>query len=165
MYLQRSIYAVFSNINMTGAAFKAIISHLVDMEERKNEIINDFYPEISEERARFCYLIESYLKRLEGLVTKVKVIERPTRDRIKELDYLPFVIIGSTIILEDLKSGNLCSYKVVSPYHVSKLHTDISYLSHFGKKLLLKKAGDEVSININGDENSFRIKSIRYELF
>jgi hypothetical protein len=44
---KRGIIFMHSSVELTVFAHRAILSHLVDIEERKNEIVDSFYPEPS----------------------------------------------------------------------------------------------------------------------
>lgn len=154
---------MYSSVELTPFAYRAILSHLVDIEERKDEIVDNFYPEPSVLREDFSCFLEDYLKKLEGLVKTVQIIDKPSREKLKGLNYLPYVIIGSTVELEGGKNSGADSYRIVSPYETTNSKKDLSYMSALGKALMLKKTEETIKLDINKEPCSYRIKSIRFE--
>lgn len=152
-----------SVIELTAFTYSSVLSHLVNTEESRNDIVDELFSEPSDLRNEFNRFMDVYLKKLEELVGKVSVVERPTREKIKSLNYLPFVIIGSTVELEEVSSGDTKKLRVVSPYDASTSQNDLSYVSEFGRTLILKETGDIVETNLYGNNTVYRIKSIRYE--
>ncbi|KNY28905.1 GreA/GreB family elongation factor [Pseudobacteroides cellulosolvens] len=155
---------MYSIIELTTYVYRAILQHLVDFEERKNEIVNDIYCEPSVLRDDFNIFLDNYLKKLEELIKTSQIIDRPTREKLKSLNYLPYVIIGSTVELESNNEHGVYYYRIVSPYDDSKSNKDLSYISTLGRALMLKRPGDIVENEINKDVcSSYHVKSIRYE--
>lgn len=153
-----------SVIELTAFAYSSVLSHLVNTEESRNAIVDELYSEPSALRSEFNRFMDVYLEKLEELVGRVKVVERPTREKIKELNYLPFVIIGSTVELEEVNSGDTQKMRVVSPYDASISQNDLSYVSELGRNLILKETGAVIETDMDGNKTEYRIKSIRYEL-
>lgn len=154
---------MYSGIELTAYAYNAVLSHLVDIEERKDEIVNELYLESSVQRDDFSSFLEDYLKKLEELVKTVQIVDKPTREKLKELDYLPYVIIGSTVELEGDNDPGTHFYRIVSPYDNSNSKKDMTYLSALGRALMLKKPGDVIKTEMGNRTCSYIIKSIRYE--
>ncbi len=155
---------MYSIVELTTYAYRAILQHLVDFEERKNEIVNDFYSEPSVLRDDFNSFLDNYLRKLEELIKSSQIIDRPTRERLKTLNYLPYVIVGSTVELESTNETGIYYFRIVSPYDDSKSNKDLSYISTLGRALMLKRPGDVMEAEINKDVCcSYHIKSIRYE--
>lgn len=153
-----------SSNELTSYAFRAILSHLVDMEERKNEIANEIFSDFSSLHDDFDCFIDNYLKKLEELIKMVKIVDKPSREKLKSLNYLPYVIIGSTVDLENINNLNNHFFKIVNPYHTSNSKDNLSCLSALGKSLMLNKPGDIIKTKLNEDEDEclYKIKSIRY---
>ena len=156
---------MYTSNELTLYAFRSILSHLVEIEESKNEIVNGIYNEPSTLRDDFKCFLDYYIKRLEDLMKTVQIVDKPSREELKTLNYLPYVIIGSTVDLENVNNLNNHSFKIVSPYdpYDSKENLScLSCLSALGKSLMLNKPGDIIKTKLNGDECLYKIKSIQY---
>lgn len=79
MYYKGDLIIMHSNNELTSYAFRAILSHLVDMEERKSEIANVIFGELSTLRDGFDCFIDNYLKKFEELIKTVKIVDKPSR--------------------------------------------------------------------------------------
>lgn len=152
-----------SGIEMTTYAYQAVLGHLVDTEERKSEIANDFFYKQSSLRDDFNCFMDIYLKKLEELVEMVQVIDKSSSEKSESLNYLPFVIIGSTVEVESLDNQVSHRFKIISPYDVSNSKIDLSYVSGLGKALMLKRQDDVIEARLDKDVGKYRVKSIRYE--
>jgi len=150
---------MYSNFELTAYVYRAILSHLVDFEEQQNEIVNGLYSESSALCDEFNCFLNSYLIKLEELIQTAQIVDKPTREKLKNLNYLPYVIIGSTVELEDVNGLNKQFFKIVCPYDNSNSEKDLSYISSLGRALILKKPGDVITSEVN----TYKIKSIRYE--
>lgn len=150
-------------IEMTTYAQKSIINQLVDIDERKNEIVDEIFSEPSKLRDDFIQFLEQYVRKLEELLESIQTVERPDREKVKVLNYLPFVIIGSTVELENGSGGDTQVYKIVSPYNSSSLKNELSYLSDMGKALMLRKTGDTIEADESKGVCTYKIKSIKYD--
>jgi transcription elongation factor GreA len=153
-----------SGIELTTYAYRAILSHLVDFEERKNDLVNESYSEPSSLRDDFSRLLDIYLKRLEGLIKSAQITDIQTHEKIKDLNYLPYVIIGSIVELANDNESGTYFFRIVSPYDSSNSKKDLSYMSELGRALILKKRGDFIKADINKGIRLYQIKSIRYEV-
>lgn len=152
-----------SNFELTTHAYRAILSHLVDFEEQKNYLVSEIYSEPSALRDDFSCLLNIYLKKLEDLIKSAQIAETQTREKIKDLNYLPYVIIGSTVELENTSDFGTYLFRIVSPFDSSSSNKDLSYISELGRLLLLKKRGDVIKSVINNSVCLCQIKSIRYD--
>lgn len=152
-----------SGIELTGYVYNAILSHLVGIEERKDEIVNEMYTDSSEMRDNFTSFLDSYTNKLDELVRSVQVIERPDREKLKSLNFLPYVIIGSVVELEDLNNKSTKVYKIISPYDSKGSENELSYVSALGSELMLKRPGEIVRAEDDRDLYLYMVKSIRYE--
>src|SRR5665648_249547 len=154
---------MYSSNELTLYAFRSILSHLVDIEESKNEIVNRIYNEPSTLRDDFKCFLDYYIKRLEELMKTVRIVDKPSREELKSLNYLPYVIIGSTVDLENVNNLNNHFFKIVSPYDTYNTYNskeNLSCLSALGKSLMLNKPGDIIKTKLNGDQCLYKIKSI-----
>src|SRR5665254_971 len=83
-----------------------------------------------------CFL-DYYIKKLEELMKTVQIVDKPSREELKSLNYLPYVIIGSTVDLENVNNLNNHFFKIVSPYDTFNSKENLSCLSALGKSLML----------------------------
>ncbi len=153
-----------SRVEMTPAAYRSLLSQLVEVEERKNEIVDGFYPEPSEKRDEFNFFLEGYIKELEELVKTVQVVERPDREKLRTINRIPFAIIDSMVELEELSRGGTQLFRIVSPYRMSKSPEDVSCLSALGRALLLKRKGQRIEVDAGKGICIFKISGIKYDV-
>lgn len=149
-------------VNMSAFAYRSLISQLVNFEEGRNEIINDLFEGPSDQRDEFEAFLSMYVDKLSVLVENVSAVERPDREQLKQLNYLPFVVIGSTVELFDKGNGKSIFYKLVSPYD-NKAKEDLSYTSELGKYIILKKEKDIIRVQSEQGLKEYMVKSIKYE--
>ncbi|MBE3585221.1 GreA/GreB family elongation factor [Desulfofundulus thermocisternus] len=145
-----------AKVTLSKAAFENLIKHLVEIEEGKNKLIDQYFPEPSKERNEFEKFIQNYIKQMGQLVRNIDVTTAQTVD-----NKLPFVTIGSEVEVQDLANQEIYKYRIVSSFHGGVGEGDISCLSPVGKSLLLKKVDDVVEVNAPGGVFRYKIKSIQ----
>ncbi len=134
-----------------------LIQHLVELEENRSCILKTFYSEETEEKNKAKQLIDRYIKELEAL------IQRNHQHNIDLSSAFPFVIIDCRLDLYDCQKNTLQTVRIISPFADEVGRGDISFLSHLGRNILLKKEGDLVRIlNEAGEVEFFEIKNLRY---
>lgn len=144
-----------SKIVLSRPIFEMLVKHMVDIEDEKDRIMDEYYPNVTEERDNFQQLMGSYIREIESYITNAKVEETISTD-------CPFVTIGSIVEVEDLTYNETEKFQIVSPF-ISKVSVKwdcASYLSPMGKALLLKKVKDRVDIETPAGRSAYRIKSI-----
>lgn len=132
-----------------------LIEHLVEIEEEKSQVIEEYYYEMSAERLEFETLMMDYISHIDDYVKKINKTKKVGTD-------CPFVIIDSIVEVEDINSKEVERFKIVSPFLTTNpLDGDFaSYLSPIGKSLLLKKVGDHVFVETPMENIEYEIKSI-----
>lgn len=138
--------------------YEKLIEHLVEIEEEKNEVIEEYYYDMSAERLEFETLIANYISHIDKYVKKMKKSSKKSTD-------CPFVIIDSIVEVEDINTNEVEKFKIVSPFLTTNpLDGDYaSYLSPIGKSLLLKKVGDHVLVETPMGNIEYEIKSIELD--
>lgn len=142
-------------IFLTQESYQDLLSHLVNFEEQMDSILDEYYPQLNQERLEVSGLLSKYNKKLEEVVTKIKTTEETDNT-------FPLVIVGSTVIIRDLSSQEIFSYSISGPCPNSFDYDDISYLSPVGRALLLKKVGDIISVKTPGGLFNYEIISIKF---
>lgn len=143
-------------INATSKPiYERLIEHLIEMEEEKTKVIEEYYYEMSAERLEFEVLIEDYISNIKKYIEKAKDSEKISTD-------CPFVLIDSIVEVEDINSKEVERFKIVSPFLTTNpLDGDFaSYLSPIGKSLLLKKVGAHVLVETPMENIEYVVKSI-----
>ncbi len=145
-----------ARVMLSPTTFENLVKHLIEVEEGKGKLIEQYFPKPSKERNEFEKLIEDYIKQIEQLIKDVNKSQSAG-------DKVPFVTIGSEVEVEDLSEQppNIFKYRIVSPFYDSVKEGTVSYLSPVGKALLLKRVGDEVEVKAPGGVFRYRIRSIR----
>ena len=142
-----------AKVTLSKTTFENLVKHLIEIEEGKKKLLEEYYPEPSTERNEIETLIDNYIKHLAQLIRNTK--KSQTTDR-----KVPFVTIGSEVEIQDLSDLEVVRYRIVSPFRGNTREGDVSYLSPVGKSLLLKKVGDEVEVIAPGGVFRYKIKSI-----
>lgn len=132
-----------------------LIEHLVEMEEERARVIEEYYYTKSADRLNFEKIMDNYIASIE------KYIKKSKKSKKQDTTY-PFVIVDSTVVVENLKTKEIERIKIVSPFIASNLFDEniATYLSPVGKSLLLKKVGDHVSIETPMENVEYVVKSI-----
>ncbi|MBE3571720.1 MAG: GreA/GreB family elongation factor [Moorella humiferrea] len=135
--------------------FESLIKHLVEIEEKKNKLVEQYFPEMSKERSEFVKLIENY----------IQTVDRFLRSAAKNQTggQVPFVTIGSEVEVEELDTGQTSAFRIVHPFTSDISERDVSYIAPMGKALLLKKVGDEVEVKAPDGVFRYKVKAIRLE--
>ncbi len=97
--------------------------------------------------------VEGRIKELEEALKAATIIAEKKEPTVK-------TIVGDSMILEDLASGDELRYMIVDPREVDATRGKISIVSPLGKALLGRKSGDTVEINVPAGKLRFRIKRI-----
>jgi len=143
-------------VTVSPAVFEYLVRHLVEVEEGRNHLLEQYFLEPSKERYDFESLIDTYVMHIDSLIKRAN----KSRDADSKV---PCVTIESEVTVQDLSDGETHVYRIVSPFNgkVKPERGIISYLSPIGRVLLLKKIGDEVKIHAPGGVIRYKILSIR----
>jgi transcription elongation factor GreA len=139
-------------------AFETLRQHLAHLQTGKHKVIEEYFDERTGECIEFEELLNVYISQIDQMVRNSK----PTKTKDSGL---PFVIIGSSVEVQDVDNGESFRFKVVPPYQGSAKSRDIcdvSCLSPVGKSLLLKCVGEKVEVAAPGGVFCYKIKSIRF---
>ncbi|NLC07916.1 MAG: GreA/GreB family elongation factor [Syntrophomonadaceae bacterium] len=139
---------------LTKETHEKLISHLVDIEDKKDQLIEEYFPNPSKERSEFKELLSNYLNKINLLIKNVSIVEAAEND-------FPFVIVGSEVEVQDLENDDAFSFRIVPPFQDTLGSNDVSILSPVGRNLLLKKVNDQVIIKAPAGEFRYQIKSIK----
>lgn len=148
-----------SQVVLSRTMFELVVKHLVDIEEERERILVEYYPNLTKERDHFQGLINQYISRLEAILGKAKVEDS---DAIA----CPFIMIGGVVELDNLTFGETERIEIISPF-LNKTNTSedcASYLSPLGSALLLKQENEEVSINTPAGTINYRVNSVKFPM-
>ena len=70
-------------------------------------------------------------------------------------------IFGRTVVMEDLETGEVTSYRLVGPYEADVQAGTISVTSPLGKALIGKEEGSEVSVQTPKGVRNFEILEVQ----
>ena len=110
---------------------------------------NAEYDAAKEEQTMF----ELRISKLENILSRARVIE--AKDLPDDAIY-----ILSDVTLEDLKTGEQVTYKLVSPEEANFEDNKISVTSPIGKALLKRKLGEVIKITVPAGTLEYKILSI-----
>lgn len=128
-------------ISLSSGVHSRLVQQLAELEERKTRLIDDFYPLPCREREEFARLLDEYLQRIEALVTTASPQDTSNDNSV------PFVTIGCAVEVKNLDNGQIYNWHVVIPAESRVAKGCVSCLSPVGKSLLLRRAGETVTVN------------------
>lgn len=143
-----------NKITLSSAAYQQLISHLVNIEDHLDGLIDEYFPSLTIEREEFSELIAKYINELNAVMGKISV-------SADSGNIFPFVIIGSEVTIKDLDNQETYQYCISLPYQKDTRKRYISYMSPVGRALLLKRTGEQVSVQIPNGISRYQIESIR----
>ncbi|MGI6225516.1 MAG: GreA/GreB family elongation factor [Peptococcales bacterium] len=137
--------------------YEGLIQHLVDIEEKREEFLQDYD---WDKQSEYKKIINSYINELDIVVKNTTVVE-------KNEDCPPFVLIGSKVEACDLDTKEKSVFFIVSPDMLFENEEDeigkVSFLSPVGKALLLKKVNEEIEIKLPSRVLHYKIESIEFQ--
>ncbi len=141
-------------LTLKTSAYENLLAHLVDMEERRVQLINLYFQEYDKQRDEFEHLMDSYISRMDDTVKNMECSENSD-------NYFPFVCLNSEIEIEDIEESETYSYRIIIPETIHGGDNCITMLSPMGRALLCKNEGEIVSVDTPSGVYRYRIKSIR----
>ena len=141
-------------ILLTKAAFDSLLANLLEIEERMGEIFDAFFIELSEETEKLRELLRESVSRIDIMLPNITVVTSSDNE-------FPCVVVGSQVTVEDVCSGKVGSYQLVSPLKKSIGFHEVSFLSPMGKALLLKKVNEHIIVQAPGGLYEYKVLSIK----
>jgi len=139
-------------VELTKQTYDNLIAGLVQVEEEKENLLNEFFPGEIKDRKIMVEIIGEYISQVSQLANNTKVTE--TAD-----NQLPFVLIGSEVDLQDLDYNEATKLRIMLPREDMDLD-DASCFSPIGTSLLLKKVGEEVVVQTPGGVLRYRVNAV-----
>ncbi|HBV98481.1 MAG: hypothetical protein JL50_20595 [Peptococcaceae bacterium BICA1-7] len=139
---------------LSRVIFEKLINHLVNIEEDKNNLLQEYFPVPSKERDGISYLLEKYIAKIDHLIRNDLIVVQSSDNSF------PFVAMYCEVEVQDLENGEIEKLRIVPPFKNDESN-DVSFLSPAGKALLLKNIGDETVVKAPGGESHYRIKTIK----
>lgn len=140
-------------ITLTAGAYEKLLAHLVEIEERKRQIVDEVYTPYSSEYNELSELLDNYISKLDNIVKNIEFNDYVNNN-------FPFVIIDSEVEVVDIDNNETLKYCIVNPYENSHDFNCVSFMSPVGKALLLKEIEDKITVKTPGGIYRYRIKSI-----
>jgi len=113
---------------------------------------NSEYEDAKERQA----LIEGKIRELEHLVASAQVID------VKKLPVSDRVVFGTTVVLENVDSGEERTWRIVGERETDVSNGKISWKAPVAKALIGRVEGDEVSVPTPGGQQTWEIVEVRY---
>jgi transcription elongation factor GreA len=101
-------------------------------------------------------LIEGKIARLENLVASARIID------VSKLPVTERVVFGTTVVLENVESGEERIWRIVGEAEFDIAAGRISYKAPVAKALIGRTTGDEVEIPTPGGMQRWEIVEVRY---
>jgi transcription elongation factor GreA len=100
-------------------------------------------------------LVESRIKDLTGKLAHSEIIEPFDEENGR-------ITFGSTVVMEDLETGDVTSYRLVGPYEADVQAGTISVTSPLGKALIGKEEGDGVRVQTPKGVRNLEVLEIQH---
>ncbi|MBP8645961.1 MAG: transcription elongation factor GreA [Syntrophobacteraceae bacterium] len=100
-------------------------------------------------------LIERRILDLTQRLSECEIIEPADENNGK-------VMFGSTVVMEDLETNEVTTFRLVGPYEADVGSGTISVTSPLGKALIGKEEGDEIKVQTPGGIRSFDILEVHF---
>lgn len=141
-------------VELSRGTFEKLVAHLVNLEDGKNKLLEEYFQKPSSERNEISILLEKYIAKIDYLIRNNVVVVQVSENNF------PFVAIYCEVMVQDQENGELQKLRVVPPFKNDEAN-DVSFLSPAGRSLLLKNVSDKAVFKAPGGEFHYRIKSIR----
>lgn len=149
---------------ITPAGFAMLQQELKNIWLRRRDVVTALADAAAEgdrsENAEYIYR----KKELGGLDRRIRYLEKrlATLNIVRESPADDAIFFGAIVKLEN-DAGELQSYRLVGPDEADTQSSAISIDSPLARALLSKRVDDEISIDIDGKTNAYRVMSIRYD--
>ena len=140
-------------VPLSRTARDQLARYLAEIEEKKEDLISQFYADVAHERQKLRDFLNQTTKKLSELIQRAIVVDDAD-------DTLPFACIGSRVEVEDEGTGEQLIFCVVSPFLEEVGENDASYLSPIGRALAFKKPGERVEVRSPSGTFAVRIKKV-----
>lgn len=100
-------------------------------------------------------MIEGKISDLNFKIANSEIIEPSKSDNNGR------AVFGSTVVMEDLETGEVVTYRLVGPYEADVQAGTISVTAPMGKALIGKEEGSEVRVQTPKGVRNFEITEIR----
>jgi len=123
--------------------------------KEKEILFKNYFSENVEESIEFEYLVNRYIETIKNHMKKSK-------NEIIDKDKFPFVILWSIVEVQDIDDMETYKFNIIPPYSKnSDADIDcVSMMSPLGRALLLKKAGQDITVNVPQGILNYKIKRI-----
>ncbi len=138
---------------LTAKTHENLIQHLVNIEDTKTQLIDNYFPGVSVQRTEAIEMLDNYITQLDNLLQQVQVAENANPQ-------FPMIVVGSSITVRDLDTQETFTLRITPPFQDKFENDDVSILSPVGKALLTKKVGDEARIKTPGGAIRYLVESI-----
>jgi len=143
-------------IKLTKGAFNNLLYNLVEMESRRDEILDEYLTGDLKEREEISAMLDDYIEFMNKIMGSFSVQQTAKNE-------MPFVVVGCRVTIEDVASKEQFEYCIIPPFKKEIKYCDATILSPIGKSILKKRKGECFSIQAPGGEFKYKILSIVYE--
>ncbi len=98
-------------------------------------------------------LIEGKIQELNDKMAHSQIVDLPVNVNGR-------VIFGCKVIVEDIETGEVSSYRLVGPYEADVQSGTISVVSPLGKALIGKEEGDEVKVQTPKGVRNIEVREV-----
>ncbi|MBP1996328.1 GreA/GreB family elongation factor [Paenibacillus eucommiae] len=126
-----------------------VVYQLIVLGEEKNHFLDAYFPMHGKDRTHMDQFLSTYTRTVEEQLA------------LTDLEVPAVVLIGSLVRITYLDDQSTDDYTIVYPNDADPEENRISFLSPVGRQLLLKKAGDTLTIATPSGTLQVRIESIR----
>lgn len=149
---------------ITPQGYEILQRELNGLWPRRREVVQALSEAAAEgdrsENAEYIYR----KKELAGIDRRIRYLQKrlPELNVVRNTPAADAVFFGAFVEVID-EAGDTRSYRIVGPDEIDPKQAAISMDSPMARALLKKRVDDEVTLSIDGTDNTLTIASIRYE--
>ena len=141
-------------VMLSQTTFDRLVQQVHELEERKIQILEEYFPEAFSERAQLKALFDDYIGHLQSLIKNSRITSQAA-------DQPPFVLVGSEVEVIDLADDRLESFVIVAPFQDTIEGNMASFYPH-RQSTSSEKVGDTVTVHAPGGTFQYKINSIKF---
>ena len=151
-------------ISLTQQGYDEIKDELEAMKSQRPQIVEEIRRAAQDKDFRENAPLDAARERLGHLEGKIRELEETLKSAtlVKEkVEISPKLVVGDSIVLLDLTSGEELHYTIVSPREVDPTRGKISSASPLGKAIIGRGCGDIIEIAAPAGRLRYRIEQVK----
>lgn len=140
------------SISISRNVRERLLQQIVELQDRKTQLVDEFFPLPGTERDDFIEFLDNYLNRIDLLLQKANAVE--SADHV-----MPFVTLDCEVKVKDMDNGQTYQWHLIMPSQSKVTKGCVSCLSPVGKSLLLSRTGETITVKAPRGMARYQIQS------